>query len=186
MRSSIVVAAIAAGIVSVTAIGVATAFVPGIGAERVRLPEALDTAFLLYDKVDRPDRARVRFMYIDRVSAAAARPGEPLPNGTVIVMEDHGVERDAAGTPLRDAAGRLRPTAEILGREVMEKRAGYGAAIPEAYRNGDWDYASYLPNGQVNARAQANLYVCFDCHKPRAGADYTFTTFAAVQRGLGR
>lgn len=172
--------AFAAAVVA-TSIGLGHAFVPGTGPARVMLPANFTEDFRLYDIVDKPDRKRARFMYIDPRAARLARAGEPFPDGTVIIMQDRAVELGADGNPILDATGRLRPTARVLGVFVMEKRAGWGAAIPESVRNGDWDYAAYTPDGRPNPQV-TSTQACFACHLPQAAADYTFTTAAAVRR----
>ncbi len=143
------------------------------GPERVLFPADYRQAFVNYLQVDRIDRKTVRFMYVDPTSLERAKAGTPLPDGTVLVMEDHKAVVDAAGSPVTNREGRLVPTAEITNVFVMEKRAGWGDDYPPDTRNGDWDYAWFLPDGQ--RKADAKFDGCFACHKPRAERDYTFT-----------
>jgi hypothetical protein len=55
----------------------------------------------------------------------------------------------------------------------MEKRQGYGDAIPEELRNGNWNYmvfnAEKQPNNNINQAA------CLACHKPLNDVDYLFS-----------
>lgn len=177
--NSIIRACLAVAVVTAVATG-AAAFVAGTGHARMTLPADYATRFVIYDKVDKPERKRVRFMYINREALDAARPGQPFPNGTILIMEDHEVELDAAGNPLRDAAGRLRPTQVVSGIFVMEKREGWGALIPPESRNGDWDYAVFRPDRTPQV---VQTQACFACHLPQAGAnDFTFTTAAFVAK----
>lgn len=154
------------------------------GPARVKFPADLAKDFVLYNIVDRFDGKHARFVYIDKVSAAAAKPGEPLPDGTVVVLQLRQIELDAAGNPVLDDKGRMKPTDKINGYLMQEKRKGWGAAIPEALRNGDWDYAVYKADGSVNA--EVKLDGCFTCHLNRKGRDFTFTTFKNVAEGLPR
>ncbi len=108
------------------------------GPDRVALPDYRSNAFARYMIVDRPDRKRARFMYVNRTSLDAATPGAPAPEGTVVVMEDHNAALDDAGEPRRDEIGRFVPIAANGSVFVMEKRAGWGAAYAEDKRNGDW------------------------------------------------
>jgi hypothetical protein len=140
---------------------------------RVAVPPAYATTFVLYDKVDKPDRKIVRFLYVSPEAAGLRDAGRPLPNGTVVVMEDHAAETDAAGNVVTAADGRLVPTARITAIAVMEKREGWGATIPEAIRNGDWDYGAFDGAGQRRAVATEP---CFACHKPHGARDFTFST----------
>jgi hypothetical protein len=148
---------------------------------RITYPKGFETDFLRYDIVDKPDRKRARFLYVNRDAAARVKLGEPFPDGTVLVMEDHEAELDGAGNPVMDGAGRLRPTAKILAIAVMEKRAGWGATnpFPDEQDNGDWEYASFKPDGSANP---VPLNACYSCHLPQKGAlDYTFSGAALVK-----
>jgi hypothetical protein len=168
--------------------GIAAALLTGVfatgllaaGPDRVKYPRGFEKDFKRYDIIDKPDRKIARFMYVDPKSAAEAKPGQPMPNGTVLVMEDHAVELDAAGNPVTDAAGRLKPTDKIVAVAVMEKRAGWGNDIPPDLRNGDWDYASYTPAGTVNEKAQLNN--CFSCHLKVRDNDFMFTSIFKPSR----
>lgn len=155
------------------------------GPDRVRYPEGFASGFLLYNKVDRPDRKRVRFMYVNRSAHAQARPGAPLPDGTILVMEDHEIALDAQGNPVLDRDGRLAPTDKVTAVFVMEKRRGWGETnhLPPDKDNGDWDYAWYEPNGQPR---NVSMDGCYACHTSRASRDFTFTYFKNLQDGQVR
>lgn len=143
------------------------------GPGRIAWPEGYGGRFVLYNKVDRPDRGTVRFMYVDPASHEAARAGEPLPFGTTLVMEDHKARKEGEAL-LRDGGGRLVPEDEITNVFVMRKEPGWGEAVPPELRNGDWDYAWFLPDG--SRKADAKFDGCFTCHLNRAGErDFTFT-----------
>lgn len=144
---------------------------------RVNVPPAYATAFALYDKVDKPDRKIVRFLYLSPNAAGLRAAGRPLPDGTVIVMEDHAAETDAAGNVVTGADGRLVPTSRVTAIAVMEKRAGWGATVPEAIRNGDWDYGAFDGAGQ---RRAVPTEACFTCHKPHGARDFTFSTLTRL------
>lgn len=167
-RSLLVTAACALGIAG--ALGAVRA-----DTDRVAYPQGYGTAFVRYLQVDRPDRPGTRFMYMSRPAFDAARPGEPLPDGTVLVMEDHAVRVDDAGRPVRDAQGRFIATDAVTNVFVMEKRSGWGADRPPESRNGDWDYAWFEPDGA--RKAGKTMDGCFACHANRAGRDFTFTAW---------
>lgn len=151
--------------------------VPGLAqfaqTTRVAMPAGYQTGFALYDKVDKPDRKIIRFLYLSPNAAGLRDAGKPLPDGTVIVMEDHSAETDAAGNVITGADGRLIPTARITAIAVMEKRQGWGATVPEAIRNADWDYGAFDGAGQ---RRAIPTEACFACHQPHGARDYTFST----------
>ena len=146
------------------------------GADLVHYPTNYRSEFTNYMRVDRPDRKTVRFFYVNPAALEAAEPGAPLPHGTVLIMEDHKAKLDTAGEePERDALGRMVPTDEVTNVFVMEKQPGWGAAYPPEKRNGEWEYAWFLPDG--SRRPDAKFDGCFGCHMSRAGdgRDFTFT-----------
>lgn len=153
------------------------------GPARVAFPTDYATKFVLYNVVDRFDGKHARFMYIDAKSAAAAKPGQPLPDGVVVVMELRAVEQDSAGNVVLDEKGRMKPLAKVISVSVQEKRKGWGEAIAPNLRNGDWDYAAFTAEGKVNEQVKT-MDGCFTCHLSRSDRDFTFTTFKNVLDGL--
>jgi Cytochrome P460 len=129
---------------------------------------------VLYNKVDRPDRKMIRFMYVDPEAHAAAEAGEPAPYGTVLIMEDHRAKLEGEEA-VRDADGRMVPTDEIANVFVMEKQPGWGAGYPPEKRNGEWEYAWFQPDGSRKTGENVNFDRCFECHKGVADQDFTFT-----------
>jgi hypothetical protein len=148
------------------------------GPERVGYPTGFETGYVLYNTVDRPDRKRIRFMYVKPEADKVARPGEPAPDGTVLVMADRNAKLDASGNLARDAEGRLVPEGGFTAVFVMEKQFGWGQDQPPDMRNGDWDYAAFKPDGTRNTEAKTSG--CFACHNNRPARDFTFTYFKNV------
>jgi hypothetical protein len=145
------------------------------GPEKVAYPEGYVTSFVRYATVDRPDRDPpiVRFLYVNPEALAAAEAGEPLPYGTVLVMEDHLARLDAQGQPETFADGRFVPTTEITNIFVQEKGEGWGEEYPPEVRNGEWEYARFLPDGTVTPNATFDG--CFECHKGVEAQDFNFS-----------
>ena len=165
------------------AVGLAVAAGAKAGAEKVAYPEGYQGGFVLYNQVDRPDRKIVRFMYANPDAVERARPGEPLPHGTVLIMEDHKARLEGERVAT-DAQGRLVPTDEVTNVFVMEKQPGWGAEYPPEKRNGEWEYAQFLPDGA--RKADARFDGCFACHLSREVRDYTFTFAKYVLDGKPR
>lgn len=100
------------------------------GPERIEFPLNYRERLFLYNAIERPDRKPpiVRFMYVNREAAKAARPGEPVPYGTVLVMEDRKVKLDEQGRPVRGADVRFVATDEVLNtgstRRAPRRRCG--------------------------------------------------------------
>ena len=128
------------GMIWIAALGLAAT--AGIaGTDKVAFPEGFQTAYTLYTVVDRHDRKRARFMYMSPIAWEAAVAGQALPDGSVLVMEDHSVRMAGEEQTVLDSQGNLIPTDETTSVFVMEKRAGWGAEYTEEKRNGEWEYA---------------------------------------------
>lgn len=93
-------------------------------------------------------------IYANLEAITAAKAGQPLPNGTVIMMEDY-------------RGGRLHRYI------VMEKQAGWGAAYPENVRAGDWEFREFAPDRTPNTTENGQR--CMSCHQSQAGQDFVFT-----------
>lgn len=128
---------------------------------------------VVYMTQDRADNKQVRDYYTSQAAIDAAKKGEALPEGTVITVVQYAAQLDPQGNPAKDANGRFMKTSNIVGYTVMEKEKGWGADYPEAKRNGEWEYRVFRADKTPNANA--NLDACFNCHKPQAGKDYTYT-----------
>lgn len=135
--------------------------------ERVVFPAGYPGSFVNYLDVDHMDRKRVRKMYINPQAHDAAKAGEDLPDGTILIMEDHNAKKNADDTLMTDADGRLIGEDAVSNLFVMEKRAGWDTD------NGHWEYAWFLPDG--SRKADAKFEGCFSCHANRSERDFNFT-----------
>lgn len=143
------------------------------GPEQVKYPQGYQSGFVNYLDVDRHDRKRVRKMYVNPEALAAARAGAPLPDGTVLIMEDHDAVLGDDETPVFDDDGRFIPSQPTGNIFVMEKNSAWSTD------NGNWDYAWYLADG--TPRPEAGFDGCFSCHANRSERDYTFTFWKYVE-----
>jgi hypothetical protein len=142
------------------------------GGEKVAFPENYAKG-VLYTTVDRADNKQYRELYTSAEAVAAAKKGQPLPNGTVITLVQYAAKLDDKGNPVKDANGRFIKD-KLLAYAVMEKRTGWGDEYPEAKRNGEWEYQAFRADKSVNTNAK--LDGCFNCHKPLgAKVDYVFS-----------
>jgi hemoglobin len=149
------------------------------GPQNIELPKDYQERFIRYAAVDKPDRKIVRFLYANPESLAAAKAGQPLPYGTVLIMEDHPVRLDAAGQPMRDQQDRLMPLNTVSGLFLQEKRLGWGVGYGPEKRNGEWEYARFNPDG---SRHPGALDGCFACHlQQRPTQDFAFNFWDYIQ-----
>jgi Cytochrome P460 len=73
---------------------------------------------------------------------------------------------------LSSCNGRFLKTG-IKAFRVMEKRTGWGSEYSESKRNGEWEYQAFLPDGEVDTKANPDS--CFTCHKNGDGVNFMFT-----------
>jgi Cytochrome P460 len=150
---------------------------------QMSFPSGFSEGFLLYETVDDADNAVVLRRYANRAAVQAARAGQPLPEGSVIIVAAHAAEADpATNKPRRDPGGRLVAGA-VRSYSGMESRTGWGAAVPQAIRNGDWHYASF--GADRNGVAAMNQSPCLACHQPVAHDSYVFT-LKTLREAAGR
>jgi plastocyanin len=180
------------GAVALAAFGVAVGQ-PALvapGPNKVAFPDNWSKG-VMYATVDRPDTKQYREFYTTPDVLAAAKAGQPIPDGAVIVLAAYMAQVDAAGVPLKDANGRFLK-GNLAAVNVQQKKKGHGDDIPAAIRNGDWQYQSFSPDGKVNDKA--NLTACYQCHLPFAKDEYltnlaklkgTFPSQAMAKAGTG-
>lgn len=139
--------------------------------QRVMMPEGYRDTFVRFPMVNRqmnPDQLGV--LYANTAALSGISSGK-FTSGSVMVFEIYKAKKDASGSVVTDASGMRIPDKHAL-NAVMEKRDGWGAGIPEAIRNGDWDYSTYKPDG---AFAKKDFNSCFGCHLPLGeGKDFVF------------
>lgn len=129
---------------------------------RMAFPAGFPQGFTLYETVDGPPLVK---RYANDTALRAARAGQPLPHGAVIVVANHG-----AGGAVVSFAG-------------MAAAAGWGAGVPGLLRNGDWDYALFGADG--TRRDSVNQAPCLACHKPLAADSFVFTMKALRAAAAG-
>jgi plastocyanin len=127
-----------------------------------------------YGTVDRYDSKQYRELYARPEVVKAVREGKPVPDGAVLAMAIYAAKLDDKKNPLKDANGRFVKD-KLSAVTVMEKRKGWAEGIPQDWRNGDWQYASFTAEGKPNPKANANIKNCFVCHKPHENQDFVIS-----------
>jgi len=122
-------------------------------------------AFEQVRSMDRKQEPTHGTVFVNAQAASIKTAGQPYPYGSVLIMEWRKGGKEG----------------EIARLDVMRKEKGYGTAYG-ADQNGDWEYASYSPDGKLITDAAASL-ACAKCHlKAGAGKDFVYVgRFAATQ-----
>ena len=143
------------------------------GPEQIAFPQGFEK-WQMYQQLDRYDIKQYRELYAKPEVVKAVREGKPIPSGAILALAAFTAQVDDKGNPLKDANGRFIKGKPVV-VTVMEKRAGWGASVPAEYRNGDWQYAAFTPDGKPNEKANAGIKACFDCHLPHAKQDFVMS-----------
>jgi cytochrome c553 len=128
---------------------------------RMTFPAGFPTGFTLYQSANAEGAVSER--YANDIALRAARAGQPLPDGSIVVV----VNRPAAG-------------AAPSGYAAMESRAGWAAAVPALLRNGNWDFAVFDAAHARNDRL--NQAACLACHRAQAANGHVFSLPALRER----
>jgi len=140
---------------------------PPLNDNEVPLPSEYRSWAKYLSAVQRPDAKQVREIYMNS-TAAGATAATGFANGTVIVMENYAAQANPDGTLKTGPDGKL-VKGDLLRVFVQAKGAGWGQAAPEALRNGNWVYASFLASGQKSGDDTSG---CRACHLPLAAKDF--------------
>lgn len=158
-------------------------FLPQLAKSSVTFPENHRAGFTMYQTVNRPDINQVRYLYANPVALQAAREGKPLPDGSVLVLEQHAAKLGADKKPVVGANG-FYEAERFVAYAVMARNAGWGNGIPEMLRNEDWNYAVFTADKAM--RPGVNQAECLACHKPLDKKSFTFSIDALTTAAKAR
>lgn len=146
------------------------------GPEQLAFPTDYENSFIRFKALDKRDQDPdvVRALYVDPQTASRVRPGEPLPEGTQLLLVDQFAAVADDGQTLLDRDGRMVPTGEVKQILMAEKRTGFGAEHGEL-RTGDWEFAAFLSDG--SRKPDVNFDKCRKCHLQAERFDFTFSVF---------
>ncbi len=159
-----------------------SAFLPALVKTNATLPMDYKTTFTMYQTVNRPDINQVRYLYANDVALRAAREGKSLPDGSLLVLEQHSARMGPDGKPATGSDGFFMAE-KFVAYTVMERGAGWGRDIPENLRNEDWHYAAYSPARELRPANQAE---CLACHKPLDRDSFLFSIKALSETAKKR
>lgn len=139
---------------------------------KIKFPENYKTTFTNYLSLDRTqnDDQIIRLFANDLALKTFKETGE-FPDGSVIVAEIYKAKKDKDGEVIESDLGRrIRDKFALIA--VMEKRKGFGDDLPDNLKNGDWDFATFKPDGSV---AKKDLNGCRACHAPLKDQQHVFS-----------
>jgi len=154
------------------AAGVKSALLPNVAMTQVSFPDGYKDTFIKYHTINFPATRQVRYYYANKAAVAAAKAGQPLPDGSVLFAEVYAAKLGSDGKPATGGDGYYAAD-KLLFYTAMARDAGWGKDIPEMLRNRDWNYAVFTTDKQH--RAGVNQAECLACHKPLDNVSYTFT-----------
>jgi plastocyanin len=158
-------------VASLAIVAVLSAVPSAAGPDKIAFP-AKYKEHVLYTTVDRHDTKQYRELWGTADAVAAMKAGKPLPSGSVLTLVQFKAQVDAAGAPVKGPDGRF-VKGDLIAYTVMEKRTGWGTEYPAEWRNGEWEYAAFGPDGTLNTKA--NYKACFECHKPHEKTDFVIS-----------
>ena len=142
---------------------------PAPDEDRIGFPEGYQDSYHLMYVFDRPDNVQVRVICGNDLAASAVE-GEPLPYGSILLMETWRAKRAEDGSPVLDENGRFIRES-LFGVFMMKKDIDFGEAYQDQ-RSGEWEYVAYRPDGSgFIPPEQTNA--CAACHQI-AGEDKDF------------
>lgn len=142
-----------------------------VAKSNLGFPADYKASFVKYHAINFPATKQVRHYYANPAAVAAAKAGQPLPDGAYLLAEVYAAQVDAEGKPVTGPDGFYVP-AKPLFFTAMGTGAGWGSAIPEALRNGNWNYGVFALDKQPRPINQAE---CLACHKPLDRESFVFT-----------
>jgi plastocyanin len=118
-------------------------------------------------------------------NAASMQPGEPLPYGSILVMETYRA-LVKEGRVILDEKGRFQRMGDPTGVFVMRKEMGFGEAYRQN-RTGEWEYVAYRPDGSfLTAGGPRDSGACAQCHLQATSAkDWVFRASLYLNEASG-
>ncbi|GEM_PF-484808 len=144
------------------------------GREPIPYPVDYRTTLAHYLTVDRVD-AVTRNVYISREAIEAVQRGDPIPYGTVVVIEAFDAALDSNGQPALDAQGRLIPGALRVDEiHVGERRSTWRIEDLSATSHlGGWNFRAF--EFDTGTPIDKDLSDCFSCHEGASRREFLFS-----------
>ena len=140
---------------------------------RIDFPENYRAELVNYLSLDRTQNDdQIIRLFAPKSALEAAKSGNSLPTGTVLVAEIYKAKKDADGEVIESSLGR-RVRGKFAAVAVMQKEKGWGDKFPDELKNGDWDFAIFKPTGERLVKKDLNK--CRACHAPLKETQHLFS-----------
>lgn len=142
------------------------------GTERVPFPSDYQTAFVEVRASNQTSRTLLGTIYANPAAASIRELTKlPYPDGSVFVMEWAQPVKGENGQLLLDPNGNWKK-GPVVRIDVMRREKGFGALYGDQ-RAGEWEFASYRPDGSVLSSPQG-WASCAACHAKAPERDFVF------------
>ena len=122
------------------------------------------------DRVAPNDGQTIR-IYANDIAVEGMKRDGKFPYGSVLTAEVYKAKKDKDGKVIESTLGR-RLEGKLAVVAVMEKIKGAGEKWKGDLNNGDWDFATFKPDGTV---AKKDLAKCAACHVPLKDTQNVFS-----------
>ena len=140
---------------------------------KITLPADYKSTFTNYLNLDRvQNHDQIIRLFANDIAMKGMKDDGKFPYGSILVGEVYKAKKDANGEVVKSELGR-RVRGKFALIAVMEKQPGWGDAFEPQYRNADWDFAAFKPDGSV--AASKDLNACRSCHAPLTKSDHVFS-----------
>lgn len=110
-------------------------------------------------------------IFANDIAVKGMKENGVLPYGSVLTAEIYIAKKDKDGKVIESNLGkRIRNKLAVIA--VMEKRKGASKKWTGDLNNGDWDFATFNPDGSV---AKNDLKQCAACHAPHKDKQHVFS-----------
>ena len=125
--------------------------------------------YMISDRLNQDDQ--VISLFANATARQAARAGQPLPDGSILVGEIYAAKKDADGEVVESMLGRRVP-GELKAIVMMERRASWAEQYPDGQKVGGWEFEVFSTDGKNLGK---DTTACRECHEPLADSEYTWT-----------
>lgn len=125
--------------------------------------------YMISDRLTKPEQ--VMSFWGNDIAREAARAGEALPDGSVLIGEIYGAKKDADGNVMTSELDRRIPE-ELKVVLVMERKAEWADQYEGDMKVGGWEFEVYNANGE---NLNKDTTACRECHAPMGDNEYTWS-----------